>query len=73
MTKLCTVFFIASFKWLDSDSVWPKVVIYNTVKNKGVTETEGKNIWHGAPITNDVFNEGILQLENDIKTKEAFL
>ena len=64
---------LASFKWLDSDSVWPKVVIYDTVKGKGVTETEGKNIWHGAPITDDVFNEGILQLENDIKTKEAFL
>ncbi|ERK04375.1 transketolase, thiamine pyrophosphate-binding domain protein [Treponema socranskii subsp. socranskii VPI DR56BR1116 = ATCC 35536] len=62
-----------SFKWLDSDNVWPKAVIYDTVKGKGVSFTEGKNTWHGAVITDDAYEKGIVELEKDLAKKEALL
>lgn len=39
-----------SFEALDALQGWPKVAIYNTVKGRGVSFMEGKNIWHGAPV-----------------------
>ena len=60
-----------SFKWLDSNDVWPKVVIYDTVKGKGVSFMEGKNAWHGAPIDVDSYNKGRPELAADLEKKEA--
>jgi transketolase len=68
-----TVQVLESFKWIDSDNVWPKAIIYDTVKGKGVDFMEGKNAWHGAPIDNDSYAKGRPQLEADAKAKEAAL
>ena len=62
-----------SFKWLDSDDVWPKVIIYDTVKGKGVSFMEGKNAWHGAPIDDDSYRKGRPELAADLEKKEASL
>jgi len=60
-----------SFKWMDSDDVWPKVCIYDTIKGKGVSFTEGKNTWHGKPIDDDSFKKGLVELDEDVKNKES--
>lgn len=62
-----------SFDWMDSNDVWPKAVIYNTTKGKGVSFTEGKNTWHGAVIDDDSYAKGIEELNADLKKKEAAL
>ncbi|MCL2382078.1 MAG: transketolase [Treponema sp.] len=62
-----------SFAWLDSDDVWPKAVIYNTVKGKGVSFMEGKSAWHGAPIDGDSYQKGRPELAADMEKKEAAL
>ncbi|MDK2859393.1 MAG: transketolase [Sphaerochaeta sp.] len=64
---------LESFAWMDSDNQWPKAVIYNTVKGKGVSFTEGKNTWHGAVIDDDSYTKGMLELNADIEKKEASL
>ena len=64
---------LASFDWLDSDDLWPKAVIYDTVKAKGVTFMEGKNIWHGSPIDAGSHRDGRQELEADLAQKEAAL
>jgi len=60
-----------SYKWLDNDDVWPKVVIYNTVKGKGVSFMEGKSAWHGAPIDKASYEKGRPELAADLDKKEA--
>jgi transketolase len=60
-----------SFAWLDADDTWPKVVIYNTIKGKGVSFMEGKNAWHGAPIDDASYTKGRLELAADAEKKEA--
>jgi len=62
---------LESFKWLDSDDVWPKAAIYDTVKGKGVPFMEGKNAWHGAPIDADSYAKGRPELVADIAAKET--
>lgn len=62
-----------SFAWLDSPGTWPRLVVYNTVKGKGVSFMEGKNAWHGAPIDVDSYNKGRVELLADIAKKEAAL
>ena len=64
---------LKSFKWMDQDEIWPKAVIYDTVKGKGVSFTEGKNTWHGATIDDDSFNKGMPELKADLEKKEARL
>lgn len=64
---------LASFDWLDSDEVWPKAVIYDTVKAKGVNFMEGKNVWHGSPIDTVSHRDGRQELEADLAQKEAAL
>jgi len=64
---------LASFMWLDSDDVWPKAVIYNTVKGKGVSFMEGKSVWHGAPIDDASYSKGRPELAADVDRKEAAL
>ncbi len=53
---------LSSFDWMDSDDVWPKAVIYDTTKGKGVSFTEGKNTWHGAVIDDASYEAGIVEL-----------
>lgn len=62
-----------SFTWMDSSDEWPKAVIYNTTKGKGVSFTEGKNTWHGAVIDDSSYAKGIEELVADLKKKEAAL
>jgi transketolase len=62
-----------SFAWIDKDDVWPKAVIYNTVKAKGVSFMEGKSAWHGAPIDKASYEKGRLELAADVEKKEAAL
>lgn len=62
-----------SFAWMDSDDVWPKAVIYDTIKGKGVSFTEGKNTWHGAVIDDASYAKGIEELKSDLSKKEAAL
>jgi transketolase len=64
---------LASFAWLDSDDVWPKALIYNTVKARGVSFMEGKSFWHGAPIDDESYEKGRAELLSDLEKKEAAL
>jgi transketolase len=64
---------LESFAWLDSDKIWPKAIIYNTVKAKGVSFMEGKSQWHGAPIDNESYAKGRLELLRDLENKGAAL
>ena len=64
---------LESFKWLDSNTVWPKVVIYKTVKGKGVSFMEGKSAWHGAPIDEESYSKGRPELTADLEKKGAAL
>jgi transketolase len=64
---------LSSFKWLDSDDSWPKAIIYDTVKAKGVSFMEGKNLWHGAPIDDESYAKGRAELLSDLEKKEAAL
>lgn len=65
---------LSSFAWLDEQNEkWPKAVIYDTIKGKGVSFTEGKNAWHGAVITDDAYEKGIVELCSDVEKKEAAL
>ena len=62
-----------SYKWLDNDELWPKAIIYNTVKGKGVSFMEGKHTWHGAPIDEASYKKGRPELAADLDKKEAAL
>jgi transketolase len=64
---------LRSFSWIDSDDVWPKVIIYDTIKGRGVSFMEGKSAWHGAPIDKDSYEKGRPELVADLEKKEAAL
>jgi len=64
---------LSSYEWMDEDNVWPKAVIYDTIKGKGVSFTEGKSSWHGAVIDDDSYAKGIVELKKDLQNKEAVL
>lgn len=58
---------LESFDALDRATSWPKVVVYRTVKGKGVSFMEGKNTWHGAPIDDTSFELAKPELEKAYK------
>jgi transketolase len=62
-----------AFSWIDTDDVWPKAIIFDTIKGKGVSFMEGKNAWHGAPIDDDSYSKGRPELAADLEKKEAAL
>ena len=64
---------LRSFEWMDSDDVWPKAVIYDTIKGKNVSFSEGQNAWHGAKIDDEHYAIGIKELIADKEAKEALL
>lgn len=63
----------SSFRWMDSTPDVPKVVIYDTVKGKDVSFSEGKNTWHGAVIDDEHYETGVRELDRIIREKEAAL
>ena len=40
----------------------PSIIIAKTVKGKGVSFMEGKNIWHGKPIGDEEYNQAMAEL-----------
>lgn len=40
----------------------PSIIIAKTVKGKGVSFMEGKNVWHGSPIGEDDYKQALLEL-----------
>jgi len=64
---------LKSYEWMDSDDIWPKAVIYDTIKGANVSFSEGKNTWHGAAIDDDHYNIGIKDLNADADKKEALV
>lgn len=40
----------------------PTVIIAHTVKGKGVSFMEGKNLWHGSPISEDNYRQAMAEL-----------
>lgn len=60
---------LSSFDWLDSNEIWPKAVIYDTIKGKGVSFSEGKNTWHGKVIDDESYEKGLIELNQDIENK----
>lgn len=41
----------------------PSVILANTVKGKGISFMEGKNIWHGRPISQDEYKAAMEELK----------
>ncbi|MDR3311740.1 MAG: transketolase [Spirochaetaceae bacterium] len=64
---------LESFRWLDADDTWPKAVIYDTIKSKGVSFMADSNAWHGAPIDDASYEKGRPELAADLEKKEAAL
>ena len=72
---------LASFDWLDSGDAGysaspappPRVIIYDTVKGRGVSFMEDKSAWHGAPIDDANYAKGRPELEADMERKEAVI
>jgi transketolase len=51
-----------SFEWISKQSEWPVTVVYNTIKGKGISFTENNHKWHGAPIDDESFRKGNVEL-----------
>ncbi|GMO56259.1 MAG: transketolase [Treponemataceae bacterium] len=72
-----TAAILESFAWLDKTDATapssPRVIIYDTVKGKGVSFMEGKNAWHGAPIDDKSYESGRVELAADLAAKEKAL
>ena len=45
----------------------PAIIIAKTVKGKGVSFMEGKNIWHGKPISNDDLTNAMNELKGGVQ------
>ncbi|MCK4751290.1 MAG: transketolase [Bacteroidales bacterium] len=53
---------VESWEWMKDQSEWPLVVVYKTVKGKGVSFMEDDHRWHGAPIDADSYAIGMPEL-----------
>jgi len=60
-----------AFQWLDSEEAGPSVIIFDTIKGKGVKSMENTNKWHGAPVTDDVYAIARPELEAGLAALEA--
>lgn len=47
--------------------VKPTIIIAKTIKGKGISFMEGKNIWHGKPINNEEYEKAMAELQEDGK------
>ena len=60
-----------SWEWMQKNQDAPSVVIYKTIKGKGVSFMEDQAKWHGAPIDDESYNLGRNELLSHlIKIKE---
>jgi transketolase len=58
-----------SFAWLDQPGPWPRAVVYATVKGRGVSFTEGRSEWHGAPIDDASWKKGRPELVAELEKR----
>lgn len=59
-----------SWDWMQMNSGAPSVVIYKTVKGKGVSFMENNHKWHGAPIDDESYRIGRIELEHRLTELE---
>lgn len=57
--------------WADSQSPQPTVIIANTVKGKGVSYLEGEAEFHNASLTEEQFQQAIIELEEALASGEG--
>jgi transketolase len=62
-----------TFRWLDGPGPWPRAVIYDTVKGKGVSFMEGQSKWHGAPVDDAGWAQARPELTAALAEAEALL
>jgi transketolase len=56
-----------------TESDAPKVIVFDTVKGKGVSFMEGEHGWHGAPVDDESYAEAKNQLERRLSELEERL
>lgn len=59
---------LESLKWAQQNENEPCVIIYKTHKGKGVSFMEDNHIWHGSPIDDESYKNGIKELERTLNT-----
>lgn len=64
---------LESWDWIQANCEKPAVVIYRTVKGKGVSFMEHNHKWHGAPIDKDSYDIGRQELLVHLKELEVML
>jgi transketolase len=64
---------LETFRWLDGPGPWPRAVIYDTVKGKGVSFMEGQSKWHGAPVDDANWAQARPELTAALAEAEALL
>ncbi len=60
----------SAFAWLDSEKAGPSVMIFNTVKGKGVSFMEHNHKWHGAPVDDETYAKARPELEAGLANLE---
>lgn len=60
----------SAFDWLDSEKAGPSVMIFNTVKGKGVSFMEDTHKWHGAPVDDETYAKARPELEAGLAAME---
>ena len=61
---------LESWEWMQQQEQWPLVVIYRTVKGKGISFTENNHKWHGAPIDPESYESGRPELLKQLANLE---
>lgn len=64
---------LSSFEWVRSQSGWPVVVIYKTIKGRGVSFMENNAYWHGAPIDDESYRKARAELLTTLAELEVHL
>jgi len=68
-----------SFQWLDEqdgqsgqeENQAPFVIVYKTHKGKGVLFMEDNHVWHGAPVTDEIYSRALPELQEGLDVLEA--
>lgn len=58
---------LESWDWMQENEDTPTVVIYDTIKGKGITFMEGNHKWHGVPIDDESYDLGRKELLDKLK------
>jgi transketolase len=64
---------LASFDWIREQRDWPVAVIYRTRKGRGVSFMQDQAYWHGAPIDDESYRRGRVELLAALNELEAAL